>query len=410
VRLLRGFLTRHQNLLLAVALALLSLALGLATGLWPLQRLAYLLGGLIPLSYLWARLQLWGLAVRVERPTGQGWVGRWLEGRLILYNDSPLPKLGLEVEEVSDMPGYRARAVINVAGWGRHERPWRALCLRRGLFRMGPLVVTAGDPFGLFSLRRSFGPPAQLLVFPQVVELPHFWAPPASLAGEGRHHRHTPYIAPSAAGLREYQPGDSLSRIHWPSSARTGRLMVKTFEMEAAGEAWVVLDLEGRVQAGEGDEGTEEWAIKAAAAVAWALLRARRPVGLLYQGLALEPERGQSQLLRILEALATARAEGDRPLAHLLLGDAHRFGRHSTLVIITPATEGTWVEALGGLLRRGVRAIAILLDPATFGAPRSTLPIYSSLVALDVPVHLLRRGEDLAAALRPAGLSLLREV
>ncbi|WP_444546131.1 DUF58 domain-containing protein [Tepidiforma flava] len=111
--------------------------------------------------------------------------------------------------------------------------------LRRGLYEWGPLTVTAVDPFGIFRRTRTFGEAQQILVYPPVVELPHFQAPPANLPGEGRFRRRTHYVTPNAAGVREYAPGDAFNRIHWRSTARTGELMVKTFELDPASDIWV---------------------------------------------------------------------------------------------------------------------------------------------------------------------------
>ena len=116
--------------------------------------------------------------------------------------------------------------------------------------RLGPAAVTATDPFGLFRRRRYVGGQQQILVYPAVVDLPHFQAPPANLPGEGRFRRRTHYVTPNASGVREYAPGDAFNRIHWRRTARTGELMVKTFELDPASDIWVILDLERRVHAG----------------------------------------------------------------------------------------------------------------------------------------------------------------
>jgi len=58
--------------------------------------------------------------------------------------------------------------------------------------------------------------------------------PPANLPGEGRFRKRTHYVTPNASGVREYAPGDSFNRIHWRSTARTGEIMVKLFELDPA--------------------------------------------------------------------------------------------------------------------------------------------------------------------------------
>jgi uncharacterized protein (DUF58 family) len=115
----------------------------------------------------------------------------------------------------------------------------------------------------------------------------------------------------------------------------------------------------------------------------------------------IEPERGSQQLTRILETLATVRAVGDAPLGNLLLEEQRRFGRHTTLIVITPSTDDHWVTALQSFTQRGVRVCVILLDPSTFGSSRSALVTFSELTASDILTYVVRCGDDLAVALSP---------
>jgi uncharacterized protein (DUF58 family) len=116
-----------------------------------------------------------------------------------------------------------------------------------------------------------------------------------------------------------------------------------------------------------------------------------------------EPERGQQQLTRILETLATANAVGDAPLSNILMEEQRRFGRHTTLVVITSSTDDTWLTAIQSLTQRGVRAACVLLDPSTFGDSRSPLLLFGQLTASDILTYVVRRGDDLSLALSPTG-------
>src|SRR5437899_2338659 len=82
-------------------------------------------------------------------------------------------------------------------------------------------------------------------------------------------HRNTT----NATTIRDYAAGDAMNRIHWRSSAHHNQLMVKEFDLDPAVDAWVFLDLHDAVQAGEGEQSTEEYAVTIAATIATYLLR-----------------------------------------------------------------------------------------------------------------------------------------
>ncbi len=403
--LVRGALSpRWRTLTLVVAICVVAAGVGFGTGFWLLFRLAYLVAFAIPICFAIAWLNLYRIEAYADRRTDRGQVGQEAQEILEVRNRWVTPKVWLEVEDQSDLPGHKSKRVVVVPP--HRSRNWivDTPLLRRGLYNWGPLRVTSTDPFGLFRLTREYGGQQQILVYPQVVDLPHFETPPANLPGEGRFRRRTPYITPNAAGVREYAPGDAMSRIHWRSTARTGELMVKTFELDPASDIWVVLDLDRSTAEGRGEESTEEYGVRIAASIARHYLVANRSVGYLSFGRdlqVLEPERGPQQLTRILEMLATVHAVGDAPLGNLLLEEQRRFGRHTTLVVITSATDDHWTTALLSLTQRGVRAAVVLMDPSGFGSGRSALLTYGSLAASDILTYVVNRGDDLTLALSP---------
>lgn len=399
---------RNQNLLLVLAALGTVSAMAAVSGYWLFYRAAYVLGALVPLCFVWARLHLRGLEVTVERSQDRLQVGQETEARVHLRSASGFTKLWLEMEDLTDMPGGAPRTVVTLPA--RSSRNWKVklACRRRGLFTVGPLRITTGDPFGLFRLTRTYGQARPLLVLPQPEELPYFALPAAQLPGEGSVRQRTHYITPNASGIREYYPGDSYNRIHWPTTARLGRLAVKTFEMDPASNIWIVLDLQRTAHAGEGEESSEEYGVRIAASLAWRFLRENSMLALLTSGAdptILEPARGLQQYTRILEALALARADGTTPLKSVLESEGRRFGRHTSVIVITPSVSEGWVFALGALGQQGARTVAVLLDPATFGAKdRDPLP-HRALAAAGVTGYVVSRGDDIAIMLGPAGLA-----
>jgi len=395
----------HRTLTLVVGILLVALFIAFGTGFWLLFRLAWVIGLTVPAAWVISWYGTRSLDVTAERRTDRAQVGQEAQEVIEVHNRGILPKLWLEVDDPSGMPGHHSRRVI-VAG-SRHTKSWivDTPLLRRGLYDWGPVRVVGTDPFGLFRRVKLFGGQQQILVYPPVTDLPHFQAPPANLPGEGRFRRRTHYVTPNASGIREYAPGDAFNRIHWASTARTGEIMVKTFELDPASDIWVVLDMERRVNAGRGDLSTEEHGVRVAASVARHYLVQNRTVGLITFGKDLrviEAERGAQQLTRILETLATVAAVGDAPLGNILFEEQRRFGRHTTLVIVTAATDDSWLSGLLSLTQRGVKAAVVLVDPSTFGSSQSPLMMYGALTAADVPTYVVRKGDDLSLALGPS--------
>ena len=398
-----GWSRRHHSVLLATLLVVVCVSVGLATGFWLLFRLAYVMGVAIPLVYLWSRSMVNGLEVEVYRRTQRVSQGQPLEGRIIVRSTSLLPKVWLEIEDPASVPGHAAKRVTTLGSRGVDAWSYRTPTRRRGVYELGPVSITARDPFGFFRLSRTFGQIESVLVYPNAPELPNFYIPPANLPGEGRFRRRTHNVTPNVAGVRAYEAGDSYNRIHWRSTARTGELMVKLFELDPASDIWIVLDLQQSVHVGvDEDDNTEEAAVSIAASIARYFISANRTIGLVEFGDDLrvdEAERGSNQFTRMLESLALARATGDVSLSTLVTEESRRFGRHTTVVVVTPSAGDEWPLTLMSLQSRGVKVAAVLLEAETWGAPTSSLDVYGTLAAGGIYTYTVKRSDDLSLVL-----------
>jgi uncharacterized protein (DUF58 family) len=393
---------RRANVSMAIALAIVCVLVGFATGFWLLFRVAYIVALLIPLLYFWTRSMVDSLDVEVRRTTPRVTQGQSLEGTITVRSRSPIPKIWLEVEDPSSVPGHESRRIVTLGAHGVFAWTYRTRTRVRGLYTLGPVTVTAMDPFGFFKRTRTFGHPTNILVYPNAPDLPNFYIPPANLPGEGRFRRRTQNVTPNVAGIRAYAPGDSYNRIHWPATARTGDPMVKQFELDPASDIWVVLDLDAQHHVGQAEEGTEEAAVQVAASIARFFINANRSVGMISFGDELrvdEPDRGQSQYARLMESLALARATGDVPLSNLLWEESRRFGRHTTVVVVTASTEEEWAYTLMSLQARGVKVASVLVEADTFGADVSPLGVYSTLLAGGVYTYTIKQDDDLRRVL-----------
>lgn len=383
-------------------LALLSFFYALATGFALYYRALYALLIAMAGAWLWARLNLAGLQVSVQRQIRRATVGEEIDERITVQNRLPLPKAWLEVRDLTAMPSNTSGMVVSLGAKG--FRSWQAKLKaeRRGVYLLGPVRVTSADPLGLFNLSRDFLEPEELVVYPRTVALPHLRLLATETIGEGSIRLRSPQVTPHAASIREYSPGDALSRIHWPSTARSGRLMVKEFDEGVGGGLWLLLDFHRAVQSGEGAEATDEYATTVAASVAQRYLFANLPVGLIVYGenrSLLPPERGEGHLRQLLEMLARSKAEGRVPLDGVLATEANRFDRATTLVIVTSSTNPQWVPLAEELTRRRVRVAAIVLDGPTFGGGGSATRVLEALAAAGILTYVVRRGDDLQQAL-----------
>lgn len=411
--------------LLVLALAALCYVAAQGTGIALFSHLFYLLLALLLLSYVWAWSNLHGLRVRREVFTHRTQVGEYARERITLENLWPVPKLWVEVQDHSDMPGHGAGFVTYLPA--RERRRWmaRTPCTMRGKFTLGPATLISGDPFGIFRLRRPLPQTSEVLVYPSTTPVPGFSLPSAELAGGQDVKSRTHHVTPNVSTVRDYQPGDSFNRIHWRTTARAGKLVVKEFELDPTAEIYLVVDMQERVQQqaaparsarGRGParevrlvESTEEYGVHAAASLARHLLEQNRTVGLVSWGQRREvipAERESRQLFKLLEALAILRAHGTTPLAEVLAAESVRFGRNCTLLIITSSVEERWIASLQQLVYRGVRAAVILVDAQSFGGWRDTLTSQARLAELRVPTYVLRQGQSLAGALQhPVSMS-----
>lgn len=398
-----------------LALSLLSFFVAQGTGIRLFFHLFYLLLVLLAVSFVWAWLNLRGVRVERESFTNRTQVGGVAHERLSVMNLWPFPKLWIELRDHSDLPLHASGFVSYLPARDRRRWVSKTPCTMRGKFTLGPATLVSGDPFGIFRLQRPVEGTSEVLVYPRTTPLPAFALPSAELPGGQDVKSRAYHVTPNVSSIRDYQPGDSFNRIHWRSTARGGKLMVKEFELDPTAEVYVVLDMQERVhqqlvtprKAAEREariaESTEEYGVQAAASISRHLLDQNRTVGLVAWGQHREvipAERESRQIFKTLEALAVLRAHGVQPLAEVLAAESARFGRNCTLVIITPALDERWVLSLQQLLYRGVRAVVVLVDPQSFGGWRDTLTIQVRLAELRVPTYLFSYTQNLEDALQ----------
>ncbi len=299
----------------------------------------------------------------------QGHVGDDMRVTYSISNASGLPKPWLEVYNPTDLPVPLPGRALGLRSWA--QRSWVAIVplTRRGTYRIEPMVVRTGDPFGFFEAAATVGRPAVVTVFPRVVPLPRWRLPDANLEGTHSAPERTLQTTPLATTIRPYAPGDSFNRIHWRSTARLGEIQVKEFDLEQTADVWLFVDLDSAVQAGRGDDSTVEESLRVAASICHDAILENRAVGLTTSGhrlVSIPADRGPRQRQKIMQLLAAVDGDGKTPLAEVLLTGLPKLRRGMTAVVITPSHDRHWVRALIGLRSRGVAAVIVSLDSSSY--------------------------------------------
>jgi uncharacterized protein (DUF58 family) len=331
------------------------------------------LGGVWLVSYIWAKELSKGLHLTREMRFGWAQVGDNLEERFTLFNRSRFPALWVEIHDQTNMPNYWANQVRTIGP--KAENRWfvRSVCSHRGIYTFGPTTLKTKDPFGFYSVSLHDPTSTTMMVMPPVVTLPPIQVAPGGRAGEGTPRINAPERTVSSAGVREYVPGDSLRWIHWPTTARRNEMFVRVFEGAPAGDWWIILDLDERVQVGEGLNSTSEHGVILTASLANLGMRSGRSVGLITYGerlIWLEPQMSDDHNWSILKELALIEP-GSKTLSDLINFARPSLGQNTSLIVITPDVQGEWLESLLNIRRQQVVPTMLLFDPVTFGGDKA---------------------------------------
>jgi uncharacterized protein (DUF58 family) len=352
------------------------------------------LGGAWLLAFIWARALARDLHITREMRFGWAQVGDKLEERFTLTNSGSLPATWAEIEDQSTLPGYSASIATGVDGNSSNQWRTSGVCKRRGLYWLGNTKVITGDPLGIYQVSLEDPARTNLMVMPPVVPLPQIEITPGGFRGEGKPRPNAPEHTVGAATVREYVAGDSQRSIHWKTTAKHDKPFVRLFDGAPAGDWWILIDLQKDQQFGADDDSTEEHAIILAASLADKGLRAHQDVGLVASGenlVWLSPQRGENQRWEILRALAMVNP-GTIPLSELLERIRPNISQRSSLLLITPNVDSTWLSTLVKFTWKGVLPTVLLIDPESFGGNRSARGMAATLGEMGIAHHVIDRG------------------
>lgn len=379
-----------------------------AFGSKPLYPIA--IGLLLAVGLAWAWVHLSYGAMRLRRAAGRG---DHFEGDDVTVE--------LELEREGRIPPPSIRVVERIAKLGERETPLgrhgRRLSARyvlsslpRGRYPLEAAHAVLEDPFGLERVEVPLRAAGTLLVYPRLVQLERLFSETGSRTPDGRRLLLRRPSGFDLHSVREYEEGESLRMVHWRSTARRGRLMVKELEDAPRDEVAVLLDADASAVVGKAPESSFDLQVRAAGSILQAHARSGRRAVLIVNSAPTETVRVHSfdgDWRRALAVLAAAEPTAARPAAALLGKEASPAVRALELTVVTASLSRQLADRL---LQRalGHRSISLVfVDPRSFNAtrpgmrPRAPLrePLLLRLQAAGVPVAVLRRGDDLAAKL-----------
>jgi uncharacterized repeat protein (TIGR01451 family) len=325
----------------------------------------------------------------------------WLPVPWVLLEDL-LPQAALEQKPPRlRIKGKRLQIRMLPAG-KEVKADYEIQCDMRGYYQIGPMVMESGDLFGLHRRYRIDAEPQYLLVYPKVVPLQGYDLASRRPIGDVR-MIHRLFEDPTRiSGVRPYEAGDPLNRVHWRATARTGMLHSKIYEPSTLAGATLLLDFHKAGYHRQGEPHRSELAVTTAASLANAVYELGQQIGLLSNGrdavdrirqegwqhdhrtrlaarekvemrdssarlepLVVQTRRGMEQFQRIRDTLARVELTDGLTTAELIIEVASRIPRDATVVAVLPDVSVETALALGTLRRQGfaVSAVLITLGP-----------------------------------------------
>ena len=386
------------------------LALGLIFQLSLLVYAMYVLLGVLLLNRVFTRL--WTNCVEVRRFTGDEAleIGQSVEVKVAIRNTGSvavpwvLLEDALSRDALTQTPHHiKAEGgrltVARLAPGETKVLSYKVEFLMRGYYQLGPLLVETGDVFGLHRRFRVMTEPAFVEVPPKLVSLEGYNLSSRRPIGEIR-LAHRLFEDPTRiAGVRNYQPGDPLNRIHWRATARTGQLQSREYESSCVAGATFVLDFHAQNYFGPMAAGSAELATMTVASLANAVCLMGQQMGFVSNGrdaadrireegwsanfltrndararaaeprentrlrpVILEARRGDDHLAKIMAALARLELTDGLDFAAMLDEAAHNISRDTTVVAVLGTVTPQIAAALGDVARRGLLVTAIVVS------------------------------------------------
>ncbi|MDD5287827.1 MAG: DUF58 domain-containing protein [Dehalococcoidales bacterium] len=343
--------------------------------------LVFIAGGV---ARLWDRYSLNRVEYHRRLSSNHVFFGEEVQLEIEISNRKPLPLPWLQVEDEIPKetialkgkisPSYSTTHnllsnLFSVSWYHKIKRRYPLHCLHRGYFSFGPARISSGDIFGFFTRQKEIESLDYLMVYPKIVPLEKLVIPSKQPLGSIRTRNHIFQDPILTSGVREYNFGDSLKRIHWKSTARSGQLQTKIFEPTTTIDMGIFLDVRTVKPPfwGVVSELLELAIVTSASVANYALAEGYR-VGLYVNQnkpdsanlIRIPPSQHTEQLKHILEALAPIQPIEAIPMGRMVVNESRNLPWGSTLVVITAMPTEALLSALFQMKRVG-RKVALIV-------------------------------------------------
>ena len=395
----------------------LLLAAGLVFRLNLLVYAMYVLGGALLLGRFLARTWAGNLVARRRTVDRVYEIGDTIRMTVELENRGALSVPWVLVEDSIPTASYPGRRCLQVEGqWvtltrlapGEAETVFEydVKFLGRGYFQLGPMLVETGDVFGLHRRYRLLTEPQFVLVLPKVLPLQGYNLASRRPIGEIR-VAHRLFEDPTRlAGVRLFQQGDPLNRVHWRATARTGQLHSRVYENSRVAGATLLLDFHEESYRGPAGASSAELAIVTVAALANAVSLQGQQIGLATNGrdaadrireegwrgefpnrtvarqraataaentrmrpVVVPTRKSSDNFPRLLETLARLELTDGLDFSSLVREAAVQLPRDATVVAVLSRVTPGLAQSLGTLVSRGFLVTAIVVVSGGEGLP-----------------------------------------
>jgi uncharacterized protein (DUF58 family) len=314
------------------------------------------------------------------------------------------PLLLLEDRIPNGVVGNARFAVNGIEPGGGRETSFTITARQRGAYAVGPLNISYIDPFGLARVRIQAAAASNFLVYPAIENL-------QLLRDIGERHSVSSSAVKQLTGargedfytMREYAYGDDLRKVHWPSTAKLGKLMLRQEETPWQARATVLID-DRRVHEGYGDNNSFERSVVASASVADLYHRVGytyRLVGAVDPGI--PSGKGSEHHRRCLDLLATMSPSGaaDDDALALRLAELTRSSHAEAALVVVCGTPTPEAALALVRCRARFRQVTAVIYPAHRFGSETTKARWEGEAAIVEQVGLLARSGIRSLVLGP---------